>query len=324
MLKKILFFLIFISQIYATNLKVGLITGYGGLGDFGFNDIIYRGGIDAQNKFNIPVKIVAPKDNEKLTSIAKKLIEKEKCNFIIFGEAVGGKKVIPKLARKYPKTDFVLLDGTLREYRSNTSSVTFSQNEGSFLAGYLAAAMSKTKIIGFVGGMNIPVINDFFVGYKAGAHYFDKKIIILKKYIEGKKPWSDPETAYKKTETLIKKGADVIYVPAGASNLGVFNACKKHNKYAIGTDVDQDYLVKGTILTSVIKRMDLAIQYVINLKLKNKLKNRNYVLGLGKGISLSPMHFTKDKIPPHILKKIDELRKKIIRGEIKITKEKNL
>ena len=142
----------------------------------------------------------------------------------------------------------------------NVQSIVFKEHEGSFLVGMAAAMASKTGKIGFVGGMDIPLIRRFALGYEEGAKYVNPKIEIFQN-MTGTTPaaWNDPTRGGELARSQFDRGADVVYAAAGATGLGVLQAAKDKGKLAIGVDSNQNHIHPGTILTSMIKRVDLAI-----------------------------------------------------------------
>jgi len=305
------------------NLKLGLITGLGGLGDKSFNDMQYRGMIMARREYGIEFEYLTPGKEEDDYLLMQQLIEK-KCNVIIGGGGYHNIEPIEILSEKYPEILFVLLDDFARTYRKNVASVSFRQNEGSFLAGALAALVSDSKKIGVVAAMDIKVINDFIIGYEEGAHYIHNSFTIYKSYIstgsDGISPWNKPEMAYEKAVDLYdNKGVDVIFAVASASGMGVFRAAQKKEKFAIGVDSDQDYLAEGYILSSMMKNLDVGILFIVEKILKNEFENKAYILGLKEnGIGLSPMTFTRNVVSDQMLEKLDVIKSKILKGELKV------
>jgi basic membrane protein A len=226
------------------------------------------------------------------------------------------------LAREYPDIKFVIFDDFAKEYLPNVASVTFKQNEGSFLAGAFAALQTTTGRIGVIGGLDIPVINDFIVGYEAGARFINPNIRIYTDFISRhnatSNPFSDPDTAHKiAMEMYGRRDVDIIFGVAGASGFGIFNAASQMGQYAIGVDSDQDYLAEGTILTSMMKRMDKSIEMLAGIILAGRFENKPYMLGLVEEcIGLSEMEFTRDKIPTTTLDAINNIKSQIVSGEI--------
>src|SRR5262245_37264483 len=164
-----------------------------------------------------------------------------------FAQASGAEKV----AKEVPQTKFVIIDAVVG--LPNVQSIVFKEHEGSFLVGMAAAMASKSGKIGFVGGMDIPLIRKFAVGYEEGAKYVNPKIEIFQN-MTGTTPaaWNDPTRGGELARSQFDRGVDVIYAAAGATGLGVLQAAKDKGKLAIGVDSNQDYLHPGSILTSII------------------------------------------------------------------------
>lgn len=302
--------------------KVGLITGFGGLGDKSFNDMQYNGLILAKKLFGIDFLYFTPQNFQDIINNTQTLIDNG-CKLIILGEGYIGQKVIDMFAQKYPAIKFVISDNKVDRLYPNSASILFKQNEASFLAGYLAASMTKKNKIGFIGGVEIDVIEDFYIGFFQGIKYYNNNLIVYKKYLSDyikdfEKVWDNPEVAYNTAkEMILKKDVDIIFAVAAASNLGIFNAAKEYSIYSIGVDTDQDYIVPEVILTSVLKNLDQAIVFIIGQVLENKFESKTYYLGLKEnGVALSPMLYTKDIIGEDRIKEIFILQKKIIDNEI--------
>ncbi len=304
--------------------KFGLIVGSDGFGDNAFNDMHYNGMVEARRKYNITFDYRNSKNDYSIQEPIEELIATN-CNVII-GAGYMIKDAVEELSLKYPEICFILNDIEADNYRKNVTSITYKQNEGSFLAGALAAMVSETGNIAILGAVDIPVINDFIIGYKAGGNYIKPDINVTIKYLSDLiKPddiiqsvWRRPELAKSYAIDLyMNKDVDVIFHASGSSGIGGLQAAKATGKYAIGVDSDQDYLAEGFVLTSMIKNIDNAIVYIIGELLDGNLKNENYFMGLDKdGVGLSPMTFTKDKIPPEYLKSIEEIKADIITGKI--------
>ena len=171
-----------------------------------------------------------------------------------FAQASGMEKV----AKEFPGTKFAIIDAVVD--LPNVQSIVFKEHEGSFLVGMAAAMASKTGKIGFVGGMDIPLIRKFAVGYEEGAKYINPKIEIFQN-MTGTTPaaWNDPTRGGELARSQFDRGADVVYAAAGATGLGVLQAAKDRGRLAIGVDSNQNYLYPGTMLTSMVKRVDLAV-----------------------------------------------------------------
>ena len=163
-----------------------------------------------------------------------------------------------KVAKEFPATKFAIIDAVVD--LPNVQSIVFKEHEGSFLVGMAAAMASKTGKVGFVGGMDIPLIRKFALGYEEGAKYVNPKIEIFQN-MTGTTPaaWNDPTRGGELARSQFDRGADVVYAAAGATGLGVLQAAKDRGRLAIGVDSNQNYLYPGTMLTSMVKRVDLAV-----------------------------------------------------------------
>src|SRR4030095_15716579 len=170
-----------------------------------------------------------------------------------FGQATG----MDKVAREFPDLKFAIVDAVVD--LPNVQSIVFKEDEGSFLVGMAAAMASKTGKIGFVGGMDIPLIRRFAVGYVEGAKYVNPKIEIYQN-TTCKTPgaWNDPTRGGELARSQFDRGADVVYAAAGATGLGVLQAAKDKGRLAIGVDSNQNHIQPGSVLTSMVKRVDLA------------------------------------------------------------------
>ena len=166
---------------------------------------------------------------------------------------------IAKVAREFPATQFAIVDAVVD--LPNVQSFVYREHEGSFLVGMLAALASKTGKVGFVGGQDIPLVRKFLCGYEQGAKYADPKVELLSS-MTGTMPsaWTDPLRGAELAKAQIAQGVDVIFAAAGTTGLGIMQATRDAGKLAIGVDSNQNHLHPGHILTSMVKRVDLAVQ----------------------------------------------------------------
>lgn len=297
------------------NLKVGLVLSSGGLGDKSFNDSAYRGLEMAKKDFGIDFKYVEPKSSLEDEEFLREYADAD-YDFII-GVGYPMKDAIENVARDYPDIKFAMIDNTTNE--QNIKNLLFKEEEGSFLMGALAAMMSKSGVIGFVGGIDIPLINKFKNGYIQGAKYINPNIKVLSAYIGGTTAFNDPLKAKEMSTLQIKQGADVLYHAAGGSGLGVLEAAKDNNIYAIGVDSDQDDFIKGTVLTSMIKNVDVAVYNTVKSILDNKFQSGDFYYGLAEdGVGTTDFRNTREIIGNEKIEKIQIIINKIKSNEIKI------
>jgi basic membrane protein A and related proteins len=203
----------------------------------------------------------------------------------------------------------------------NLLALKFKEQEGSFLVGALAALVAKSGKIGFVGGMNIPLIRKFEAGYKAGAKHVNPKVEVIAAYAGNTgEAFKNPTKGKELALAQLDQGVDVIFHASGSTGLGVFEACKDKKKYAIGVDSDQwDEKMPDTILTSMVKQVDVAVFDAIKAETEGKWKGGIRELGLAEGgVGYIYDEHNKKHIPDDVHAKVEALKKEIIEGKIKV------
>ncbi|WP_432734909.1 BMP family lipoprotein [Maridesulfovibrio sp. FT414] len=301
---------------------VGFVTGASGLGDLSFNDMSYGGVRKAQQEFNFKLIILEPdKSGESTDREFVELIRQ--CDILLLIGAQHA-RLVEENAGRYPEKKFILIEVPI-EGKDNVSSVAFEQGEGSFLAGALAALMSKTGKIGFIGGTPVPPVRKFETGYVRGARYAVPDIEIKVDYVSPLGDFSGfnlPQKGHALAMNQYRDGADTIFTVAGLTGNGVIEAARRTGKFAIGVDSDQDSLAKGFVLTSMIKKLDVACYAELKAIMEQRFSPGPSFFGLKEnGVGLSRMLYTRHLIPDEVLEKISEAREKIIRGEIRIEPE---
>jgi basic membrane protein A len=314
-------------------IKIGLVLATGGLGDKSFNDIAYSGMLRAKNELNITFNYVQPPAIADYEGLQRGYASDGGYALIV---CIGFDQADPlnKTAAAFPNQKFAIVDMPVDQ--PNVASLLFRANEGSFLTGVLAGMLTKTGKVGFVGGMNIPLINDFFVGYKAGAEWANSTVTVLNpQYVGG---WADPTTAKEQALTLIGLGADGIFAAAGKSGLGALLACNESNVNGFGVDSCQDYLYTQ-IVGSATKRVDNAVFEMVKAAVISKLlpnlqeggfKGGVYSGGVAEkwtGCSRLPSEqafweqtfgFTEKPLPANVISKLTEAESKIISKNITV------
>jgi basic membrane protein A len=249
-----------------SDIKVGLAYDIGGRGDQSFNDSAAAGIDQAVAEFGVEVQELEAtsgetdaQKEERLTTLAEEGFNPIIAVGFAYSAAVG------KVAAAFPDVNFAIIDDAANDL-PNLANLIFAENEGSYLVGAIAAQASKSGNIGFIGGVNVPLIQKFQAGYEAGAKAVNPDIVIQAKYLTEPPDFSgfgDPAKGKVAAEGMFQGGADVVYHAAGGSGGGVFDAAKAAEGWAIGVDSDQ-YLtaaadVKDVILTSMLKRVDVAV-----------------------------------------------------------------
>jgi basic membrane protein A and related proteins len=218
-----------------------------------------------------------------------------------------------KVAKEFPKLNFTIIDFVIA--LPNVESVVFREHEGSFLVGMMAALASKTGKVGFVGGMDVPLIRKFQCGYEQGAKYANPKAEVFAN-MTGTTPaaWNDPARGGELAKAQFAKGADVVFAAAGGTGVGVYSAAKDAGKLAIGVDSNQNHMQPGTMLTSMVKRVDVAVAASFK-------QHKPGVTSLGLkegGVDYAVDQHNAKLVTPEIKAKVDAAKADIISGKIKV------
>jgi basic membrane protein A len=301
-------FVLLLSSLGAkgADFKVGLLLDKAGKDDASFNASAYRGIQRAEKELGVTSKTVEAKDAAAAESLLRSLAAKKFDLIIAIGFSQAG--AVKSAAAAAPKSKFVIVDATVPA--SNVSSVMFAEHEGSFLMGAMAAMKSKTGTVGFIGGMDVPLIRRFAMGFDAGAKYSNRKVKVLSAYIGVTgDAFNNPPKAKELALLQKSQGADVIFHAAGASGKGLFDAAEEKKFFAIGVDSNQNGAKPGHILTSMIKSVDVAVLESIKAAKDGTLKmgETSYYGFASGGIDMAKDKFNKDLLTPQMLKSADEI-----------------
>lgn len=304
----------------STGIKVAMLTSAGGLGDRAYNDTANKGLLQLK-EMGFDTLVVEPRDVSEgeryLTDLAKSGYQ------LIYVLEYGHADIVERVAPLFPEVQFVVFN--LIVEGDNVTSVLFDVHQSAFLAGALAAMVTtdadnpKTNpenVISAIGGVESPGINIFLIGYKEGALYVDPKIQVLLSYAN---TFSDPVKGKEMALAQIANGSDIIFSVSGGTGEGVFEAVKSKNNYAIGVDSDQDFIAPGNILTSVLKKMDVAV-YDLGKKFSNdELKSGVIKMSLPNGTYISDMIHTKQDVKPEFMEKLKQIEQDIDSKKIIVT-----
>lgn len=305
---------------------VGIIFTEAGLGGNSFNDLALEGVKKAALDFGITYDEVEPKSVSDEEIIQDEMASSGDYDLII---CVGAEQVdaLTNVASAYPEQRFALLDAD--SDLANVASYSCKEQEGAFLAGALAALAKKEAIdsklgdgmtIGFIGGVDNPLINRFAAGYQAGARYIEPEMDVLIDYAGG---FNDPTTAKTIANTFVEKGADVIFHAAGASGMGMFQAAEEKGFVAIGVNLNQNSIAPDFIMASMLKKLDSCAYHAIASIVEDTYTGENQMLGLSDGGVDVTVEGSNIKVSDDILARLDELKQKIISGEIQVPSELN-
>jgi basic membrane protein A len=308
-------------------LRVGMVYDVGGRGDLSFNDMAYAGLSKAQKDFaaKVEVKDLEPTAGGENREELLRLLAGEKYD-LIFGIGFLFTDSITRVAKAFRGVKFGIVDGFI-DKEPNVASLLFSEHEGSFLVGAAAALKSQTGKIGFVGGMKIPLIEKFEAGFIAGAKFVKPSIDVYSDYAGTTgEAFRDPVKGKELATAQYDRGADIIYHASGGTGIGVFEAAVVKKKMAIGVDADQSLTAKADqraqILTSMMKRVDVAVYETIKDLVNNRYKGGVRAFGLKEGgVGYAVNQYNRELIKD-IVPRLEALKKDIIAGKIKVPQDR--
>lgn len=303
--------------------RVALVIAQGGLGDQSYNDLANAGFKRALREHDLQG---APVQSSDVVGQGEQILRtagRSGYGLIVDLEFTHG-KLIGKVAKEYPKSHFAIINTTAPG--PNVASLLFQEQEGSFLAGALAALtttntknpkINPQKVIGVIGGTKSTGIDKFLAGYIQGAHHIDPDIKVLTSYSND---FGDPGKGKQLAQSMFQQGADIVYQVAGGTGAGVIQAAKSANHYAIGVDADQDNLAPGYVLTTMIKHTDLAVELLVKKEIEGQFPGGKTIsLGLKDGgVGLSDFTHTRQAIPEEHLQKVAKIKQDIMVGKIKV------
>lgn len=313
---------VFTSVGQAAPVKVAMVVA-GTLGDRSFYDSGNEGLMRAAKELGVETKVFECRNVP--SAFSEQIIAAAQSYEVVF--TVGWELVDPllEIAPEFPEVKFIHIDAAI-EGVENVSSIDYLENEGSFIAGAMAAMMTtKTedakindqKIIGAVGGMDIPVIRNFVAGYEAGAKYVDSEVTVEVGYVGS---FEDPAKGKEMALTIFNKGADIIFQIAGNTGNGVIEAAKEAEFYVIGVDTDQGYIAPGYIMGSMMKRVGLSIFETIQKILDGSYQDGSVITyGIAEnGVGMSKDEDMREIVGEEVMKKLEEIEQGIVEGTIPV------
>jgi basic membrane protein A len=303
---------------------VGIVFDMGGRGDKSFNDGAYIGAERAEKELGVRVRFIEPGEGSDREA-GLRLLAAEGMEIVI-GVGFIFTDDLTQLAKEYPKTNFAGVDyslstdkdGKVIQPPDNLAALKFREEQGSFLVGAIAALVGKSKKVGFVGGMNFPLIHKFEMGYTAGVKQVCADCEVLVQYA-GVTPeaFRNPGKGKELALSQYQQGVNVIFHASGSTGLGVFEAARQTKKVAIGVDADQYNEAPGFVLTSMVKRVDNAVFDAIKRVKEKRFKGGIYQYGLAEdGVGYVYDEHNKDLIPADVRARVEALKQEIIAGRI--------
>jgi basic membrane protein A len=318
-----------------SKIHVGIVFDIGGKDDRSFNAAAFAGVKCAETgnwpdgtpcgkpQLNIVLRDIEPGTPTSIEPAMRAFAERG--YDLIIGVGFAQAPIMERVAKEYPNIHFAIVDGVSE--LPNVASLVFKEHEGSYLVGMLAAKKSKTGIIGFLGGMDIGLIHRFEGGYEEGARAVNPNIKVIQNYVGvTDSAWNNPGKGKELALAQIGKGADVIFTAAGNSGLGAFDAVEQAGTqngeathFVIGVDSNQNMVKPGFVLTSMVKRVDNAVYSIVDDVVKGNFKAGFHVYGLDKdGVGYAMDQNNQKLVTPEMTQQVEEAKKKIIGGEIKV------
>ena len=305
------------GAVKADEFSPAIVFDMGGKFDKSFNEAAYNGAEKFKAESGIEYREFEVTNPSQREQAMRNMARRGATVIIAMGFAQAA--AVETVAKEFPDIKFTLIDMVVD--LPNVQSVIFKEHEGSFLVGMAAALASKTGKVGFIGGMDIPLIRKFALGYVEGAKYVNAAIEVYQN-MTGTTPsaWNDPTKGGELARSQFDRGADVVYAAAGGTGVGVYQAAKDAGKLAIGVDSNQNYIHPGTMLTSMVKRVDVAV-YDAFMSAKNGTWQGGFkILGLAEdGVGYSIDEHNRALVSADMEAKLETARQDIISGKIQVT-----
>jgi len=305
--------------------RVGIVFDIGGKDDRSFNAAAFEGVKRAERELGVVLRDVEPGNPTSIEPAMRAFAERG--YDLVIGVGFAQAPIMEVVAKDYPNINFAIVDGVSQ--LPNVASLVFKEHQGSYLVGMIAARTTRTGKLGFVGGMDIPLIHRFATGYEEGAKSVNPNIEVYRNFVGvTDAAWNNPGKGKELALSQIGQGADVIFTAAGNSGLGAFDAVEQAGKgadgrathFVIGVDSNQNMVKPGFVLTSMVKRVDNAVYDIVNDVKNKRFQGGVHIFGLDKdGVAFSLDEHNQPLIDPSILQEVEAARQKIIRGEIQVT-----
>ena len=304
------------TAVAAEEVAPGLLYNLGGKFDKSFNEAAYNGAESFKAKTGIDYIEFDP-TAEAQREQALRNMARRGANIIV-AVSFAQTSAVETVAAEYPDVKFTLIDGVVEA--PNVQSIVFKEHEGSYLVGLLAGLASKTGKVGFIGGMDIPLIRKFACGYEQGAKHANPDVEVFVN-MTGNTPaaWNDPTKGGELAQSQFDRGADVVFAAAGGTGVGVYQAAVDAGKLAIGVDSNQNHLHPGSMLTSMVKRVDVAVEEAYNSAMNGTWQPGIKVLGLSdQGVGWALDENNRDLVSQDMEAAVEAAKAQIVAGDIAV------
>ena len=301
---------------FAADVKPAIIYDLGGKFDKSFNEMAYNGAEKFTKDTGIKYREFEISNDAQREQSLRKFAKDGNNPIVVAGFTWAD--ALKKVAAEFPKTDFAIIDMVVDA--PNVKSIVFKEQEGSYLAGVMAAMAAKSGTVGFVGGMDVPLIHKFACGYVGGVKSVKADDKVLQAYT-GSDPsaWNDPVKGGEITKSQISQGADVVYHAAGGTGVGVLQAAADAGKLGIGVDSNQNGMQPGHVLTSMMKRVDVAVYDTFESVKEGKFKAGIESLGLKEnGVDVAMDENNAKLVTAEMKAAVDKAREEIVSGKVSV------
>ena len=300
----------------AADVKPGLVYDLGGKFDKSFNEGVYNGAVKFRNDTGIDFRELEIQNDSQRVQALRNFARRGHDPILAVGFQYASS--LDKVAAEFPETRFAIIDTVID--RPNVQSIVFKEHEGSFIVGVLAAMAAEGGKVGFVGGMDVPLIRRFACGYVLGARHARPEVEVFQNMTGTTgAAWNDPVKGGELAKSQFDRGAEVVYHAAGSTGLGVLQAAADAGRLGIGVDSNQNHLHPGHVLTSMLKRVDVAAYDVFDSARRGTWKPGVRVLGLKEeGVGWSLDEYNEALVTPAMKAAADEAAKGIIAGDIEV------
>ncbi|MEQ8708431.1 MAG: BMP family ABC transporter substrate-binding protein [Rhodospirillales bacterium] len=305
-----------VSTAQAADIQPAVVFDMGGKFDKSFNEGVFNGVEKFAKETGIKYREFEVTNPSQREQAIRRMAQRG--SDVVLGVGFAQAAAIEKVAKEFPKVKFAIIDAVVD--LPNVQSIVFKEHEGSFLVGILAAMASKTGKVGFVGGMDIPLIRKFACGYAQGAKHANADAEVFEN-MTGSTPaaWNNPTKGAELAKSQFDRGADVVYAAAGSTGIGVLQAARDNDKFAIGVDSNQNHLQPGTMLTSMLKRVDVAAYETFKSAMDGTFEPGVKVLGLAdNGVGWALDEHNEALITADMKAAVEKASAAIIAGDLKV------
>jgi basic membrane protein A len=300
---------------WAADIKPAVIYDLGGKFDKSFNEAAYGGAEKFKSDTGIDYRDFEIQNDAQREQALRKFAQDGNNPIVVAGFTWAA--ALDTVAAEFPDTSFAIIDMVVD--KPNVRSVVYKEQEGSYLVGVMAAMASQSKKVGFIGGMDVPLIRKFACGYVGGAKSSGATEVIQNMTGDTPAAWNDPAKGAEITKSQIAQGADVIYAAAGGTGVGVLQAAADEGKLGIGVDSNQNGLQPGHVLTSMVKRVDVAVYNAFMDEKNDAFTAGINALGLAEGgVDYAMDDNNKDLVNADMLAAVKDAKEKIISGDIEV------